>query len=108
MLEAIWNSVKAKWPPNRAFGALMVVGTPALAIVSGWVATRATTLGLHFTQGEVFGVFLAGATAVVLPAITFAYKWMSGWIQHEGAKQRKEVALIEAGHQTTLNPEDTL
>lgn len=107
MLEAIWDSIKAKFPPNRAVVAIMAVVTPVLAIAAGDLATWATVhaASLHLTSGEIFGVFVAGVTAVVAPAVTWLYKWMTGWIQHEGAKQRKEVALIEAGHQTTVEAE---
>jgi hypothetical protein len=104
-MKLFWEAFKAKFPPNRAAAAIMVTVTPILAIAAGDLATWSTrhVAGLHLTQGKIFGVFLAGAGAVVLPAVTAGYKWFSGWIQHEGAKQRKEVALIEAGHQTTVH-----
>jgi len=104
-MKVFWEAFKAKFPPNRAVVAVMAVATPVLAIAAGDLATWATVhaASLHLTSGQIFGVFVAGATAVVAPAVTWLYKWMTGWVQHEGARQRKEVALIDAGHQITLD-----
>lgn len=107
MLKTFWNTFKAKWPPNRVAVLLCAVVAGPLAIAGGDVAAWSAVHfpSLHLTATQVTGAFYAGVAAVALPLTAAAYKWFGGWVQHEGAKQRKEVALIEAGHQTTLDNE---
>jgi hypothetical protein len=99
MLATFWAAFKAKVPPNRAAAAIMATLTPVLAIAAGNLATWSTIhlAQLHLTTGQLFGVFVTGAAAVVFPAVTAGYQWFTGWIQRDAHKQALERALVDHG-----------
>lgn len=97
MLESIWDGFKAKFPPNRAFGVVMTLLTPLLALASAYLSALVARHlpGVHLTAAEIFGAFVTGAGLVLAPAITFLYKWFSGWIQRDAHKQALERILVD-------------
>jgi hypothetical protein len=108
MLQSLWAAFKAKFPPNRAIIAIMGVLTPLLAIAAGDLATWSTkhVAGLHLTQGGLTAAFIAGAATVVAAVVPLAYRWMTGWIAHEGRAHEIELAVIQAGHTLPVKAQD--
>lgn len=103
-IATAWGSFKAKFPPNRVAVALCALVAGPLTIAGGDVAAWSAVHfpGLHLTGTQVTAAFVAGAAAVAFPLVTAAYKWFSGWIQHERAEQLEAAAEVEHKRQVEL------
>jgi hypothetical protein len=75
--------------PNR----IVALITPACALAAGWAASwlAENVPGLDIAQENLQAVFIAGALAVVAPAL----QWLHGWQKWEA---RNEAALAVAAH----------
>jgi hypothetical protein len=75
--------------PNR----IVALVTPVCALAAGWAATwlADNVPGLNITKENLQAVFIAGAAAVLAPAI----QWLYGWQKWEA---RNDVALAAAAN----------
>jgi hypothetical protein len=75
------DRLQATYPPNRLTSILMVVLAAPLAALGGflavWVPKHFPGMP-HFTAGQYTAAFVTGAGAVLLAAITFAYRFVDG------------------------------
>ena len=75
--------------PNR----IVALVTPVCALAAGWAATwlADNVPGMTVSRDSLQAVFIAGAVAVLAPAL----HWLHGWQKFE---QRNEEALTVAAH----------
>jgi hypothetical protein len=75
--------------PNR----IVALITPACALAAGWAATwlADNVPGLDVSKENLQAVFIAGAVAVLAPAL----HWLNGWQKWEA---RNEEAIATAAH----------
>jgi hypothetical protein len=75
--------------PNR----IVALVTPVCALAAGWAATwlADNVPGMNISRDNLQAVFIAGAVAVLAPAL----HWLYGWQKWE---QRKEEALAAAAN----------
>jgi hypothetical protein len=75
--------------PNR----IVALVTPVCALAAGWAATwlADNVPGLNISKENLQAVFIAGAAAVLAPAI----QWLHGWQKWEA---RNDAALVAAAN----------
>jgi hypothetical protein len=73
--------------PNR----IVALITPACALAAGWAASwlADNVPGLNISQENIQAVFIAGAVAVILPAL----QWLHGWQKWEERSDAQTLAL---------------
>jgi hypothetical protein len=73
--------------PNR----IVALITPACALAAGWAASwlADNVPGLNISQENLQAVFIAGAVAVILPAL----QWLHGWQKWEERSDAQTLAL---------------
>jgi hypothetical protein len=83
--------------PNR----IVALITPACALAAGWAASwlADNVPGLNISQENLQAVFIAGAVAVILPAL----QWLHGWQKWEERSDAQTLAL-QQGLQGTAAP----
>jgi hypothetical protein len=88
--------------PNR-FVALI---TPVCALAAGWAATwlADNVPGLNVNADQLQAVFIAGAVAVLAPAL----QWLYGWQKYEARQAAAEQLAVLEDRQTALMPDDQL
>jgi hypothetical protein len=72
--------------PNR----IVALITPACALAAGWAASwlADNVPGLNISQDNLQAVFIAGAVAVILPAL----QWLHGWQKWEERSEAQTLA----------------
>lgn len=105
MLNQLIDSLQAKFPPNRAAAAAMVVLLPFIATGAGFLAIWVPA---HFPGLPVFTaaqLTAFGATAVggiLLAGITAGYQWLDGWQKHEAHQHQAAQAAVDREHELAL------
>lgn len=97
-LNRLIDRVQGALPPNRVVALLTPLLTPPIAIAAAWLSPWAAQHlpGLPtFTPAELTAFGIAGAAAVVVPAVRLADRFIDGWQKHEGAQAALVRALVD-------------
>jgi hypothetical protein len=86
--------------PNR----IVALVTPACALAAGWAATwlADNVPGLDVSKESLQAVFIAGAVAVILPAL----QWLHGWQKWEERSDAQTLALQQGVPAAIMAPVD--
>jgi hypothetical protein len=86
--------------PNR----IVALVTPACALAAGWAATwlADNVPGLDVSKESLQAVFIAGAVAVILPAL----QWLHGWQKWEERSDAQTLALQQGVPAEIVAPVD--